>query len=108
VVLSLLELAVEVEVVLLVTLVDILVNLVVPHLQTHKDILLFNMDQVVMVDKVNVSAVEVAAVELAATVVRHMVVVLVMVEVVVDLVDLLVETLDTKAVEEEMKEILVG
>ena len=103
-----LELVAVEAVVLLVTLVDILVNLVVPQLQTHKDILLFNMDQVVMVDKVNVSAVEAAAVVLAATVVRHMVVVLVMVEVVVDLVDLLEEILDTKAVEEEMKETLVG
>jgi hypothetical protein len=108
VVLSLLELAVEEVVVLMVTLVDILVLLVVPQLQTHKDILLFNMDQVVMVDQENVSVVEAAAVELAATVVRHMVVVLVMVEVVVDLVDLLEEILDTKVVKEEMKEILVG
>ena len=59
-------------------------------------------------DKVNVSVEEAAAVELAATVVRHMVVVLVMVEVVVDLVDLLVEILDTKVVREDLKEILVG
>ena len=103
-----LELVAVEAVVLLVTLVDILVNLVVPQLQTHKDILLFNMDQVVMVEEVNVSVVEAAAVELAAIVVRHMVVVLVMVEVVVDLVDLLVEILDTKVVREEMKETLVG
>ena len=103
-----LELVAVEAVVLLVTLVDILVNLVVPQLQTHKDILLFNMDQVVMVDEVNVSVVEAAAVVLAATVVRHMVVVLVMVEVVVDLVDLLEEILDTKVVREEMKETLVG
>ena len=61
-----------------------------------------------MVVLVNVSVEEAAAVELAATVVRHMVVVLVMVEVVVDLVDLLEEILDTKVVREEMKETLVG
>tara|TARA_B100001113_G_C20963814_1_gene558608 strand:- start:271 stop:597 length:327 start_codon:yes stop_codon:yes gene_type:complete len=108
VVLSLLELVEVVVQVLKETLLDIVVLKVVPQLQTDKDILKFNMDQVVMVDLVNVSVVEAAAVELAATVVRHMVVVLVMVEVVVDLVDLLVEILDTKVVREEMKEILVG
>ncbi len=103
-----LELAVEEAVVLMVTLVDILDLLVVPQLQTDKDILKFNMDQVVMVVLVNVSAVEAAAVELAATVVRHMVVDKVMEVVVVDLVDLLEEILDTKVVREDWKETLVG